>query len=574
MRWNYLLPRLTLLALAWVFFAFAFDPLLRLTLLAAGRRAFSGGASLEGVQTTLMSPSLRLRKGGVRLAAGAEQQVVEFDELYVKLAGSALLRKSYVVEDGRLTGLNWHAATSTPLQSSEVGGQIELSGFAALAQRARDLAEHWWEALAQQAEQPLDLQRLETVRVSRQKQADWQRRFDDWQSRARQLEQRFERIAEGINTRSQTVDRLQAYRRSAAEIQQLLDEGRRLRAELDALSPTARRDLEEIDAARQRDLAALEQELTLLRLDRETLTEALLGPELAARLSQAADWLRWIARAARTGQAYEPERGRGIDVVFRRDEPTPAFLVKRLYVDGTARSGGRMIPFSGTLAGLTTEPKVYGRPTVVQLAGQCGGRWNVRAELDHSDETAVHTLQVSFAADEPTELILGDPARIVLNCAAEQSHWQARLSLVGEALSGELAFQQEPFRLAASGPALASPTHSQLVHVLLQSVRQFDADATIQGTLAQPRWRLRSSLGDQLADGLNAALAGQLARQREQLSARVEAITRQRSQEFREVIDGRYGELFAALDAQEQRARSLVNSVAGRSVDVRGLLRR
>src|SRR5262245_38141297 len=107
MRWGYIIPRAVLLAGIWVFFAFAFDPLLKRELISIGEDAAAAKVDVAGVRTTLFPPRLAVERLRIANHKQPGTNLVEFDALTLNVAGGPLLKKLYIVNEGTLSGLRW-----------------------------------------------------------------------------------------------------------------------------------------------------------------------------------------------------------------------------------------------------------------------------------------------------------------------------------------------------------------------------------------------------------------------------------------------------------------------------------
>lgn len=575
MRWSYLIPRLLILSLAWAFFAFAFDPLVRKAVIASGEQVAQAQIELSELKTGFFPPELKLR--GVRVASRFEPgaNLIEFDSLTLQLAGEPLLQKAFVVEHGSVTGLRW----ITPRRDSgEIGpGPDWLNPAAGKAAGLRDAA---FDQLLLLAQRELDPRTFETVRRAEELEAQWRRRFDNFEQRSRDVKARVGHIQETVeNIEGNTFDRIQAYRQAALQVNELLREVQAIREELPALGRIAQSDLRSLDEARQRDLAAIEQKLRIVQLDADAMTEWLVGRELADRLTHVVEWIQWIrGQLAVAEEIQDPERMRGADILFPSHNAWPKYLLKTLDVTGRAAFGGEMFTFAGQIRDVTTEPQQYGKPAVIQLDGHGEeAHWSLELVLDRTAPVPVDELAFVYRTVSPWETILGDRDQFALAVSGRQMAWEGRLRLEGDRLDGRVALHQAPVKLI---PQIADETDERVAKAVanvLATIDHIDAELRVSGPREQLQWNVASNLGPELAAGLKQFVSLELARQRQRIAQQIDSAARDQTADLKRLLNERYAALLADLNGNETRARALVERFAGGSSplrNLRGILRR
>lgn len=568
MRFSYLVPRAIILSILWGFFTFAFDPLLRRAVVTTGQTVAGAKVDVTALRTSL--PSLSLSMNGVQVANRSvpDANLLQFDTLRIRLSGPALLRRSLLIEEGSLTGLQWETRRNTPgrLEQDRRSKSRAPNRFGTLLDGMSRTGTDWLAGLAQQTKQKLDPQRLESVRLTSRLQKKWDQRFQELESRIKKLETRVKRIERDVRrARGNTLERFAVYQRAATETDQVLAESERIRREIARLPAEARSDFRSINDARRRDQEALQQTLQTLRPDADSLSKSLLGPELTARLSQVARWITSVREAAaRVENRPRPQRLRGTDILFSQREPLPTFLIRRLHIAGTAKLNGESMPFQGTVTGITSDPTLYGRPVVVRLSG--GGRQQMQAVavLDHTHPIPVYRLEVTVTDSKPVRIRLGNSQTVALTLNADRSVYQARLALTGDRLEGDISLRQQDVRLTADTTTTAGRDELlRAVRSAVSGIKTVDASLRLIGTLERPRWTVRSTLGPQLARGMNQALSTELAVRQRQLSEQVDRIARRRSDALAKTLNSRYADLTSKLKQNEDLARNTVRKLTG-----------
>jgi uncharacterized protein (TIGR03545 family) len=579
MRWTYLGPRLLIVALLWAFFAFAFDPLVRWSLVRTGQAIVRARVEIADVDTRFFPLALELED--VRVANRREPgtNLFEFDTLRLQVAGTPLMYGALVVDEGTLSGLRW----GTPRDDS--GLLDDRPGLAdrldrivqPLKDKAGELARHWLDDVLERGREQLDPRQLETVQLAEQLEDEWKARFAALEERIRALEGRVDAIGE--NTRRSEGDvlrRVQSWQQVLADVDQLLREAAAIRNEITQLHPTATRDYQRLDEARRRDVDTARQKVeTLTNLDGRKISEVLFGRELIGRLEQIAQWAAWTReKLGGVSGDLQPERSRGIDVAFPRTTDFPRLLVRKLALSGETQFAGDPLAFTGVLTGLTSDPPKHGQPAVLRLTATGRTQLEIEAAADHTGSVPEYNIAATYTIPDQTELDLGGDDRVQLRVAADRTRWHTTLRLSGEDLTGHVSLRQDGVVVTA---ITAEEHESDLTRVLasiLQGIDNIEAAVDLSGTGDDRQWTLQSNLGPQLATGLNTALSAELSRRRDELLARIDAESRNRLASFATLVNSGFRDSSSHLDLSETAARRLFDQFSDRSLDVPKLFRR
>jgi uncharacterized protein (TIGR03545 family) len=303
-------------------------------------------------------------------------------------------------------------------------------------------------------------------------------------------------------------------------------------------------------------------------------------------------WVTWTKdNLGRLTAGREPARGRGQDVVFAKpDDPHPDFLMKRLRISGQARVNGEMVPYAGTLSNITSDPRRWGRPTVLDITAQGTAEIHVTATIDRTAEEPAYELAVQYRLPKPSSTRLGDAEKLAFLVSSEETQWDAQLKLQGDHLSGRVTFRQDgvkiepqsgsvpnPVQVAAIQPVRFEWDPEQELHRALSGVfsqvHELEATVKVAGPISHPKWKFTSSLGTQVAAGVESYLTAEMARRKSQLAGEVERLAGEQIASFRSVLGEKFRASSGRLNIAETQANELIQKFAGRPLDVRGFFR-
>jgi len=380
------------------------------------------------------------------------------------------------------------------------------------------------------------------------------------EARADEMKARADRLRKLANSGSNdVVQNLQNAEKILAEVDSLLRDIAAFRSEVERLRDQAIRDQQSIVAARDQDIRQIREKFRLDDLESGGLSDYLLGHELNQRVETAARWIRWVRQhlPSKT-QSSDPTRARGVDDALAGLPPEPDFLIRSLTLEGEGQTEGKRFEFRGTAQGITSQPAVYGQPAVFHLEIRGPVAMQIEAVLDRSQKVARDYVTVECPALAQPKRLLGKPDQVAVTVSPGTARLSLRLELVGEAVSVRLSLRQEPIEL---NPELAAAYGGQELASRLQDalreVRTLDVTAELSGTLERPTCKLRSTLGDQLAQAFQRLLFHELETRREEVAQLIQT-----------KVDGevtRFEQMFAA------KQQALLAKMQQSGVDVQQL---
>lgn len=615
MRWTYLLPRAILIGLVWAFFQYGFDPVLRRGMIYTGQRAARAKVEIAGLETTFFAPTIKAVNVQVADRRHPWTNLVEFTGLSGKLELQPLLKRSFIVEEAVASGLQWGTKRADsgllpgeePDLSDDSSSQMLENIKHELLARGKD----WLAGLGNRAKLDFDPNQFETVRLGRELEDRWPKEFDRYADELMALKQRIDELRKSVKVKGgNELEKIERYGKVAQDVDQLLKELEQVKQQLARTLRQAQDDLQALNEAKSHDVLKIKEKADLLHLDPNEVTELLLGHELTNRLETAIGWVKFLReRIQLATDEPKPERFRGETVLFSRQQQLPLLLIRLLSVDGQGEFSGERLAFQGSISGITSNPKIHGQPIIIridavsadsaaqpgsvapssansiQLASAEAGKPDspsglnvqLKAVLDYTNEIPVHQLLLSYKEPRPEERNIGKPESIQFAMASRASNCLANLKLVGDELSGRIDYQQALESLTAKLGTKRFQGDDRVLAVIqdvVSGIQKIDAQMQVSGTALKPQFKLRSSLGQDLSEGVNTAFARQLESGRRELLVRFEQEAAKRSEKLTQLYDEQLPKLTGQLNLNKGDIHEIAQACGIKlpgKIDIKGL---
>ena len=544
-RWKAIGPLLLLLTLlailTWIFA----EPIARET-------TEEASTELLGTQVDLGKLDLLPRKASVDLQAlqiadpfVLTRNLIEANEIRLKLNPAALAEKKIVIEHLNLSGMRFGTPRKTPARAPSG------KGFAPQLYRS---VQQW----ANQFNVPLlSLTPIDTLRqlalnpdqLTTVKQA--QGLLSRTDSTRQALEQGFQQlnIRPTIDSARALAERLAATdpkklgldgtRQAIHSVQQTLRDIGAARKRVESLEQTTRsamtglgEGLQLVNEATQKDVAFAKSLLKLPTFSAPEIGTALFGQVSIDRFKQALYWAELAQKYMPPGLLPRPTpgpqrlRAAGSTIEFPKAEEFPHFLLQRGSLDftigGTSPARGAYI---ASVEGVTSAPALYGRPATIKVGRQAKGSAiasiDIGAVLNHVFSQTHDSVTARLRGIKLPEFDLpGLPFRLTPGNGSSDLVF----SLRGSALSGRWAVRTSEVSWAADTAGRKANDLERLVWRVLSGLDDLDLVAQVSGTVTSPRLSVSSNLDQAIARRLKAVVGEEIARGERLARAKVDSL--------------------------------------------------
>lgn len=559
----------------WILVALFFDPLLRWSLVRAGQAAAGAKVDIGGLHTSFFKGRLTLRDVAVANKHEPMKNLFQFEEAELSFSPGAALRAKVVIPTAELKGLQLGTArkTSGALARSKPGKLEKLieKQLAPAEQQLNVDASKAKNAVA--AVDPKKLDSLKGLDAAQQKLSQTgdklkgQLGVDKTDAQIKDIEAKIRQLQAGGGSPAQIAQKAKAAADLQSQIKGLLAQVQQSRTAVNQEFAGVQGELAKADDLRHKDVNGLLADAGLPTLDAESLTRHLVGPATARKISTAVYWISWIRKRSasqkKKAQQPPPARRRGIDFEFPKPHSYPAFLLEKADITGkmAALFQGRDMALKGLLAGVTSNPPLYGRPAELTMKGAVAGggpAMSLDAVLDETREPASLRLRLHYSGLPLSGLGMGDD-QLGASLKGGAGTLDGDIKIVGDEWIGTVRLDASGVTLTPqvklNGPAAGYASQA------LSGIRRFAVTVGISGREDDLHFSLSSDLGQALASGLSGAFKGAVAQQRKAVEAKIDALYAGRRDQLQSQSNALQKQLLAPLDKQQAQLNDQLKRV-------------
>ncbi len=578
MRWTYLITRLLVVALVWGFVTYGLDPLIRYSSVQALQTATGAKADVGDLKTSFFPPSVTVSNLALASARRPGWNLLQFDEMQLKLESASLSRRRFVVEEGHLNGLQFDTRRNDD-------GQLEKSPEPVneepswMSEKLTELGTEWLTNLTEQVKSQLDPNVLETYRTGTEVYEKWDERFVEMSARAKSLKPKVDRLQAQFKKAKEgdTLQQIEQYLQVSQKAEEIIIEVQDFRDELKGIVPEVRSDFQLLNEARERDQEKVKHTLALLKPDPRRISQALLGKPMYAQLQQVLTWIE----AAREYQKelhdqVQPPRSAGRDFEFLNRNPGPDFLLKKLSLSGTISVNRESVPFKAMMTDITEDPKLLGRPCVMRLMAEGSRPLQLRITYDATGDIPKSEMLADYRDTNPLPLLAGKPKEACVHATLSDLAWTTRLTLIKDTIDGSIDLKSEVGNLKFDASDKVRSEIVEAANDAFSEIRILNASVKLSGTLRNPSIDLQSDVGEQVALGVQQAFTHQLDNAKERLISEVNTYAGDQIEKLTGRFKGEYDKLMSDnkdLIEQISEVRTIVASLQSGKMDPATLLK-
>ena len=575
-RWKAIGPLLLFLTIITVLVVIFAEPIAKDTTEEASTELLGTQVDVGKLDLYPRAASVNLTRLQIADPFALTRNLLEADEIRLKLNPEALAEKKLVIERLSLSGMRFGTERKAPAR------RIEGNGFAPKTLQAVD---QW----TRQFDVPLlSLTPIDTIRqlaldptqltTIREAQALLERT----DSTRKALDQGFRQLnihptldsARGLLQRLSSADPkklgLDGTRQAIQSVQETLRQIDAAKKRLEALERNTRTGVQLLsegtrllDQARQKDFAFAKSLLKLPSFSAPDIGSAFFGKVSIERFKEALYWAELAQQYMPPGLLPRPSpgpqrlRAAGATLEFPKENEFPRFLLEQGQLDfsigGTGVAQGA---YRATVRGLTSTPTLYGRPTVIKASRRAEGSAVAEIDVDATiDHVTARTRDVATARLRGVKLpsfdIPGIPFRVVPGTGA--SSLEFSMVGAGAELKGRWAIQSQQVSWAVDTAGRSMNEIERLVWRVVSGLKDLEIVAELGGSVGSPKLSVSSNLDQAIAQRLQAVMGEEVAKAERLVRAKVDSLVADKVEPVKQQITAVQAEATQRIQGERQR---------------------
>lgn len=566
-KWKFVFIRLGLLLAILAVIHFGTSPLLRFGVTTLTQ--WLTGSKLEIASLDASPFQTQVHVGEVKFADPSDpmKNLFDFSAAHLDFDQNALLHKKFIVTDGSLDGLQFgtQRTTSGKVERPETDPDAESS---LINDYISGVGENVASGLTDLLTRRFD-ENFETVRYSKDVFERWPKEYAVLMQRGKNLEIRIREIRD--LSKALQANPLNTLR-DLPKVEQAVRDSATIKAELKKLqqSLVSHRnqilvDRNNIVAAKNRDLARINEIKNSKRLNGRSLSQLLVGDQNGQRVDLAISWIKWLRTTfPHPKKQLDANRSRGQTILFPGIKAEPDVLVRSLRLNGIGTFENRPYEFTGQIAGLTHQPERYGKPAYLHFESTGDIQFSVKGMVDRSQSIDHDRIVIKIPALDVSNQELEIDDKVQLSLSNSEVEINARIELIGNELSGQVKAVQKNVGLAIA-TNIQNEFAGELRTMLnedLKAIEGFQIIAKISGTPESPKWELNSNLGPQIANAFNSTISRGYEMKKAELVGRLNRESDQALAKVSELLQSNEHVVSSFLKSQTSEIFQLENRVA------------
>lgn len=442
MRWKYFLPTVIITAVIVIFNIFFLDFFLKSAIVSSGEAIFKAKVEVGSLKTRFSDLSINIRGLAVASSGDEWKNMLEVDRIGFGIKPAPLLSMKFIIEELAVEGVRWGTARKTSgalppkklekiLAKEKKQDADSLTGklFSAIQEKAKSeikglpaassIKEAQQQVKSVKFDTSININDLQSVKEMEAMKTETAAKFAQYDAQIKDLkiddkialvsgalEEAKSIKLESLQDVEPAKQKLEKLTQSKTDIEKSMAEINALQSKLSADLGSEKDMLDRINKLREQDYQMLADKFKLPTFSMGNISEALFGPEWIGRVNSAIYYMHVArkympARGKSAKKIAKPSRSKGTNVSFPKADNPPDFLISRVILSGSTGGEGKAgdpMDFKGTVADITSDPAMLGRPTVALIDGKKGAQsLNIKGVLDHTKEIAEDTVSITYS---------------------------------------------------------------------------------------------------------------------------------------------------------------------------------
>lgn len=570
MKWSYIIPRAVLLILIYIFFYFAFDPLLKWGLVKGLESTFEAKSEVGSLKTSFSHLSIVIKDVKVGNKDSEFKNLFEFKELRFSLLPKPLFEKKFVINEAFLSGLEFSTPRKTSckikIKKTQMPAFVQdylntLKSFA--SSRIDDIKTDAIDSIK------IDANSLESVKLINDlkerynndyKNIDDKINFSKYDERIKEINKKIDAIKKEKNF----IKQMKLTADVKKDVDGLLKDYNNDKKEIERLINQTKDYYDELNRAREHDINRVSQLAKLPELDKENISKMLIGESVMNKISYyytlSQNAKKYIPDNPKK-KVLEEKKKRGRIISYPRERSYPKFLLVMAHIDGVL-TPDNPIAYSATVENLTTQTHIYPKPIKINLYGKKNNSFiSLNSLIDIYSSTITSKTNIKYYGAKLNNLSFGNN-QIKLDIPQAFIDTSIILETVSDSLKSDTKIV---FRDVKINPSVNLTSKYDLINRTIEqslsNIKTFTIDISVGGRFTSPSIIFKTDIAEIISSSLQSAFKAQVDEARKQISKKIDDEINKQKETLDKLIKDKQNELQNKLKLNTDKITDWQNDI-------------
>jgi uncharacterized protein (TIGR03545 family) len=570
MKWSYIIPRAFLIIIIYLFFYFAFDPILKWGFVKALESTFEAKADIKDLKTSFLHLSLNIKGLSVGNKDKEYRNLFEFKELRFSLLPKPLFEKKFVINEAFLSGLEFSTPRKTSckikIKKTQMPAFVEnylntLKSFA--TSRIDDIKTDAIDSIK------IDANSLDSVKLINElkekynndyKNIDDKINFSKYDDKIKEINKKIDAVKKEKNF----IKQMKLVADVKKDVDSLLKDYNSDKKEIERLINQTKDYYDELNKARENDINKVSQLAKLPELDKENISKMLIGESVMNKISYyytlAQNTKKYIPDNPKK-KVLEEKKKRGRIISYPKEKSYPKFLLVMAHIDGVL-TPDNPIAYSASVQNLTTQPHIYPKPIKVNLYGKKDdSSISLYSVIDIYSSTITSKTDIKYYGAKLNNLSFGNN-QIKLDIPQAFMDTSILLETVSDNLKSDIKIF---FRDVNVNPSVNLTSKYDLINRTIEqslsNIKTFTIDISVGGRFQSPSISFKTDIAEIISSSLQSAFKAQVDEAKKQISKKIDDEINKQKESLDKMIKDKQYELQNKLKLNTDKLTDWQNSI-------------
>ncbi|MCX7905648.1 MAG: hypothetical protein N2446_02980, partial [Elusimicrobiales bacterium] len=345
-RYSYIIPRLLILLVIYLFFYLFFDKLLKIGIEKSLETIFNAKVDIYRIKTSFLKGIFVIEKMEVGSSSDEFRNLFEFEKLIISLNVEQIFKKKFIIEEAKLNGLLFNGKRKTSAKITKKKSMVDkhMLKYSEIAKnfivdKIYDIKTKGFEKI------DFEVNNLETVRLIDEIKAKKLTRYQEIYSDIESLNidfkiKKFEEDISLIKNEKNIIKQIKMISQVKKDFDDFYRVVKEKQKEISLELKSIKSYISEINEAKKRDIVKITSLLEIPTLDKDSISRFLFGRKVYENFekysfyfNKAREFTKYLPEKPKK-KIFEEKRKRGRYIHYVLKDNYPTFLLKECIVDG------------------------------------------------------------------------------------------------------------------------------------------------------------------------------------------------------------------------------------------------